>query len=231
MDFGKILIEQVCIGIDPKSFGSHFGTSGLRDFGNPGTPKWERRKSDSYRKFNHRQQRRKGKDKFKKRFDDSFHRQSTTHHHQKLGQFQEAIFNGDLHSAFASFNKGQSHVTHANSYGRHRHARRLAANRARRLSKNEQCDLLATCVSRMTLYDFFVYFFSDDIDPANGEIDQNIIKFDEQDLVKKYRNAHPLALAIRDGGSDKFQHCDKLLSQFHRTIEHGDVPEWRVKGL
>ena len=44
-------------------------------------------------------------------------------------------------------------------------------------------------------------YHSDDIDPATGKIDNNLIKFDERNISKKYQLIQAAAKAIIDGGS------------------------------
>ena len=44
---------------------------------------------------------------------------------------------------------------------------------------------LANCASNYGLYDTYVYFFADDIDPTTGEVDAKIRVFDERDIPAK----------------------------------------------
>ncbi len=56
------------------------------------------------------------------------------------------------------------------------------------LSKQEQCFRLAECAGNYNLYDFFVYFFADDIDFDTGSIDEKIsLSRDLYDLPAKVR--------------------------------------------
>ena len=75
----------------------------------------------------------------------------------------------------------------------------------------------------MSQYDMFVYFYSDDIDPTDGSIDDTIIKFDEVNFNAKTARIRDLATSNFESSED----CDALLQEFHRTIENRDVPEWQ----
>ena len=44
---------------------------------------------------------------------------------------------------------------------------------------------LANCASNYGLYDTYVYFFADDVDPTTGEVDDKIRVFDELDIPAK----------------------------------------------
>ena len=68
----------------------------------------------------------------------------------------------------------------------------------------------------------FTYWFPD---PATGKLDANTMRFDERNITKKYIDIHDLAQRIFDNGSS-YGICRDLLRMFHRTIEHGEIPEW-----
>ena len=97
--------------------------------------------------------------------------------------------------------------------------RRLEAS-----SKEEQCQLLVDCVNGMSLYDFFIYIHSDDIDDVRGTVDDNLVVFDESNFEAKFAKIQSTAaeLAIFDDAK-----CNSLLQQFHRTVEAGSVAEWQ----
>jgi len=114
--------------------------------------------------------------------------------------------------------------------GHHPHHLIKMTDRRRRLqsaiTKEERCLLLAECTAGMTLYDSFVYFHSDDIDPNDNTIDENIITFDEGNLLDKYDLIQERAGSILRTGSTHL--CDSLLQEFHRSIEReGGVVEWQ----
>ena len=93
-------------------------------------------------------------------------------------------------------------------------------------SKMEQCQLLVECVSGMSQYDMFVYFHSDDINPTDGSIDTNVVRFAEYNFQRKVQKIQTRLLALNTHGNDD-QRCEDLLQQFHRTVEHDEVPEWQ----
>lgn len=150
------------------------------------------------------------------------------HLHSHMFHIQNGMLKGDhkpLHSFVDSL-----HQRFASKYGprgtadqpsEHPHSRRLQ-------SKSELCLTLATCASRMSLYDMFVYFYSDDIDPTTGEVDENIVQFAEKDFLDTKRGIKEVATRILTEGDTPHQDglCDHLLRHFHRTIEHGNIPHW-----
>ena len=84
------------------------------------------------------------------------------------------------------------------SFGRwtHRHGRRKLTGNRKLYTKEDKCKLLIICANALSYYDFFVYFYSDDIDPMSGEVDGNIIKFDERDIGAKYKSIQALAASL-----------------------------------
>ena len=106
--------------------------------------------------------------------------------------------------------------------------RRLQAS-----TKEELCQLLVDCVKLMSLYDFFIYIHSDDIDTTQGTVDDNLVVFDERNFEEKFVNIQKIAaeLATSDPNATfedaKDAKCNSLLRQFHRTVEVGSVPEWQ----
>lgn len=81
----------------------------------------------------------------------------------------------------------------------------------------------------MSLYDAFAYFHSDDIDPAGGTVDDNVLTFDESNLRQKFDSFRALASAIKsepEWSSGTNAACNELLQIFHRTVEHGNIPEF-----
>mmetsp|Transcript_84099 Transcript_84099/g.126082 ORF Transcript_84099/g.126082 Transcript_84099/m.126082 type:complete len:1454 (+) Transcript_84099:272-4633(+) len=100
-----------------------------------------------------------------------------------------------------------------------------ASGHGRRLkTKNEKCEQLAECASHMSLYDLFVLFHSDDIDPVTGAVDANVVLFDEVNIVAKKGRIQSMAQDILQDGS--FTMCDSLLEEFHRTVEFDGIPQW-----
>jgi hypothetical protein len=70
-----------------------------------------------------------------------------------------------------------------------------------------------------------VYFYSDDIDPSNGEIDDSIFKYDENDVVRKKKDIDKLSQEATDlqdatDKTDYYTACDDLLQEFHRNVEN-----------
>ena len=98
------------------------------------------------------------------------------------------------------------------------------AGRRRLKTKDEKCQQLAECANNMSLYDLFVLFNSDDIDPATGSIDTNRILFDETDIMTRQTTIKSLATSILDNG--EFSNCNALLEQFYRVVEFDGVPQW-----
>ena len=112
---------------------------------------------------------------------------------------------------------------------RHRYQKRSHRELRRRLmnaSKQEQCNLLVECVSGMSQYDMFVYFHSDDIDPTDGSIDTNVVRFAEYNFQRKVQDIQASLSSFRSN-QDPDILCANLLRQFHRTVEHDEVPEWQ----
>ena len=126
-----------------------------------------------------------------------------------------------------------------NVFSTHRR-RHLLANRRRRLSdsdcyddisKKDQCELLVGCVLKMSIYDFVVYFYADDIDPEGGSMDNFVVTFNEGEGEDKIgmktlrEDARTAALELQnvlhqfDSNDDVSDMCDTLLKKFHRNIE------------
>ncbi|CAB9525265.1 TECPR [Seminavis robusta] len=78
-----------------------------------------------------------------------------------------------------------------------RHGRHLQQD-----SREAMCAQLVECVLSMSRYDTFVYFYSDDINPASGSVDDQRIVFDEEDLIAKYNSAQEKANEILSNGYD-----------------------------
>ncbi|CAB9523634.1 expressed unknown protein [Seminavis robusta] len=164
---------------------------------------------------------------FHRRAQQAFHAHSggmhSSHHMNAMHGFGEAIVNGDMSAAFSHMFPYQQ--TNSGVNRRDAKGRRLAAHpdHTRRLSKSEQCKLLVQCADGMSLYDQFVYYFSDDIDKNTGKLDDNIIHFDEAKFDEK-RKAIKAAVAAAKDGDDAS--CNSLLQLFHRTVEKGSIPSW-----
>jgi hypothetical protein len=117
-----------------------------------------------------------------KKISDHF---GSKYHH--ILEHQDAILNGDerhLKKLFSSLKATHDRHAGGSSTSGERHGRRTQEQSPDEY-KLEQCKQLVKCTSGMSLYDMLVYFFSDDIDPTSGEIDDSIIKFDEANMRDK----------------------------------------------
>ena len=79
----------------------------------------------------------------------------------------------------------------------------------------------------------FYTSYSDDLDKATGELDENIHKFDEILLIEKHEQVLSLGQKLWDDNKEDVvkwaqdkENCASLLRRFHRTIEKDDVPDW-----
>jgi hypothetical protein len=103
------------------------------------------------------------------------------------------------------------------------------------------CGLLVECVNRMSLYDLFVLYHSDDIDPDDGTVDikeddpddpnddpfVTFRTFDEDDIVAKFRKVKGMAEDMSESPSlMTIAQCSLLLKEFHRIIEFDEVNNW-----
>jgi hypothetical protein len=198
-------------------------------------PQFQRRtKEDTFSKTHHGK---KEDQKRRRRFaakegDYHFrHLKESNPQHAHLYEMQEAMVQGDerkLNKVMRSFKKRlDRHVGRRTSgFGQ----RRTQDDKNRDLtdagdeSKAAQCQLLAECVLKMSLYDIFVYFLSDDIDTESGDITEddieNIFQFDEgrdSNLIIKKNKIMDQAHLAEENPSDI--NCDSLLQLFHRQIE------------
>jgi hypothetical protein len=106
----------------------------------------------------------------------------------------------------------------------HPHGRNLVRAEG---GKKDQCELLVECAEAMTLYDFVVFFYQDDIDFKDGTFDDpdDIIKYDVGDWVWKYWliNSHIRQARTQTDTqpfvSSPYDSCNNLLEQFHTTVE------------
>lgn len=177
-----------------------------------------------------------GKDSKKKPWSGRYARLHDIHTNPKyehIHKFKEAAISGDhgfaesvLHSYHSSCGFDDVHNGGETSF----HGRRMQNEG---VSKLEQCELLVKCAHRMSVYDLLIYFISDDIDPASGEIDPSILTFDEKFLREKRDRINELVGPLRgtlidgDGslnGGAVNQNCDTLLQHFHRVVEHDGLP-------
>ena len=133
-------------------------------------------------------------------------------------------FRGILHH-FEGHRAGSSKIKFYGKYvpprGDRGSGRRLSTEK-----HDEMCLQLAKCVNSMSRYDMFVYFRSDDIDEASGEVDSNVVLFSDADLLGKYNEAKAQASSVLQDASPNATKCSELLQIFHRTIELEDVPKW-----
>jgi hypothetical protein len=150
----------------------------------------------------------------------SFHHHPHSAKHAHVRRMQDAIKNGDqgfMHAMLTSLKTSTD--WHAGTHDRH--GRRTEASIA------AQCELLVGCASRMSLYDIFVYFYSDDIDPNTGNIDDSVIVDDQRDIVGKQSEIQTIASGILSSNDySNMTSCKGLLQLFHRNIEFDDIPQW-----
>ncbi|KAL3920276.1 MAG: hypothetical protein SGILL_003343 [Bacillariaceae sp.] len=101
---------------------------------------------------------------------------------------------------------------------------------------SDNCDLLVECVQRMSLYDLFVLYHSDDILPSDGTLDiqddaddpfLNFRTFDEENIAAKFNTVKTLAEQISNGSQPTRATCSSLLEEFHRIIEVDIVNNWQ----
>lgn len=82
---------------------------------------------------------------------------------------------------------------------------------------------MVECARGYSLYDLFVYQFSDDIDFNTGDIEDDIIVFEGVDVIKeKLQTIHDKARAIDIVTFDlesSDENCDELLQEFYRVNE------------
>jgi hypothetical protein len=170
---------------------------------------------------------------------DKFH-SSSSHRSRHILEMQESMLNGD--SSFFDRNK-----LHSQARSRTSNGRRMSHEDGS--EKYQQCKDLVKCSKAMSLYDLFVYYYSDDIDPSTGTIDDNIKTFDEggefaaEGLFEKQANIR-LAILAADTMVEKgvagfeivaqealkagrLDPCDLLLQEFHRNIEFDGSVNWQ----
>jgi hypothetical protein len=94
----------------------------------------------------------------------------------------------------------------------------------------ENCNILKDCVDKMSRYDVFVLFHSDDIDNDAGTIDRDdddpeetFRTFDEGDILEKFATVKRLSSSL---DTSNLADCSALLQQFHRLVEFGGVNNW-----
>jgi hypothetical protein len=191
---------------------SHIGASGMYDKdGTFKTPSASFSTSSRRRRLFEKENR-KNSDPFAQ-FKSSAHPKFRPHF-----DLHDAMKNGDMafiHQKLHSL--GQKMEQHSDRNGRSLFASGAGA-------KREKCDELVTCVSDMSLYDLFIFFFADDIDFDNGELDDSITNSDAQNIFTK-RDSIVLFLAaakaLVKGTDDTYDGdaCDDLLQAFHRNVE------------
>jgi hypothetical protein len=167
---------------------------------------------------------------------DHFESPSHTGRHRRVQEMHEAMLNGDA----GFFGRKVSSSSYQSPKFR-RHGRRTSFTDLN--GKEGQCSILINCTERMGLYDLFVYYYSDDIDPTDGTIDDpddgEIFTFDEDMLFTKRNDIARLAreataflgnvtsgIASFSTGDDDLDDCDFLLQEFHRNIEIGGAVNW-----
>jgi hypothetical protein len=153
----------------------------------------------------------------------SFAHQKFSQHAPRMKKIHHALHSDNaegLKAAFASSTPGYHyHKPDLTSSERHRR-RTKAAHGHRQLTRTEQCGVLLECASQMSIYDTFVFFYSDDIDPNTGEVDDNLVKFDEENFFEKY---NAIRTKVQNVAATDAHACSQLLQLFHRTIENGKL--------
>ena len=91
------------------------------------------------------------------------------------------------------------------------------------ITREDRCELLKDCVNKMSMYDLFVYFHSDDIDDNDGSVDDNVRTYDESNIYNKFVKIKQLAENLNTADANA---CSTLLKEFHRNIENGSADSW-----
>ncbi|CAB9517836.1 expressed unknown protein [Seminavis robusta] len=148
------------------------------------------------------------------------------HQHQRITKLHDAILSADHEHIGKVVRAAATKAGKSRADGRRR--RRLTDAE----DKSKQCHQLTMCAKEMSFYDVLVYFYSDDIDPTSGEIDDSIYLFNEADLEDMYSriilHANTLFTAYGDDETayTDDDECDSLLQLFHRNVEFAGVPYW-----
>lgn len=127
------------------------------------------------------------------RNNHKFQHTLANHHHQRLTKLHDAVLGGDhrhLNKVIRSLKSrvdgdGSSGFMASSSSG---HRRRLTE-----AEKAQQCYQLTQCAKGMSFYDTLSYYYSDDIDPATGDIDTSIIHYSEKNLDAQHQLIKSLA--------------------------------------
>ncbi|CAB9527659.1 expressed unknown protein [Seminavis robusta] len=176
-----------------------------------------------------------GRDRGRFHSRDPFGSHTSPHHHrhESFKKIHQGLNDGNHDHLMGILGGAQAHATRAHSefMDTHTGRRRLGADQE---LMGHQCMLLTKCAKKMSLYDIMVYFYSDDLDPSTGELDDSIIHFDETNLREKHIRARELARAMfqqnknnpTDYATESKGQCNALLQLFHRNIEHQGVPHW-----
>jgi hypothetical protein len=181
-----------------------------------------RRENSSNQKKKHRHG--KTRDKFS----------SSSHQNRHILEMHEAMWNGD--SSFLERKRASPH-RHKQARSHTSHGRRMGSE-DEESEKQQQCRDLVKCTKAMSLYDIFVYYYSDDIDPETGSIDDNRFSFDEgkdnegekdgEEVYSTNKNKSVVnANVAAYGTAGELDPCDLLLQKFHRTIEFEDSNNWQ----
>ncbi|CAB9510835.1 expressed unknown protein [Seminavis robusta] len=163
------------------------------------------------------------------RFEGNHRAQS---HFDRFTKLHDVFQKGDHDGMNRHLGPIQSRATRARSLNQNqRHLWSDTQN-----AKAQQCEILMGCIGKMSIYDMILFFYSDDIDPNNGKIDDNIyIHTEAPDVYEVYnhadvQNARTQLLNNRDWtyfrGSGRPAWCDRTLRLFSRNVEFGDVPHW-----
>ncbi|CAB9509313.1 expressed unknown protein [Seminavis robusta] len=152
-------------------------------------------------------------------------------HHEHLSRLQEALLDQDhrhlgrvLH-AYGEMAFGSSASAGEGS----QHERRLQSAAT---LKGRQCMQLTKCAQSMSVYDVMVYYYFDDIDKQSGEIDADVILFNEWNLQFMYDEIKRISTHLAANGANEAAYandgtaCNDLLKLFHRNEEKQGVPHW-----
>ncbi|CAB9504115.1 expressed unknown protein [Seminavis robusta] len=197
----------------------------------PSASDWKKSKSPDHMASSETRQWEKEASKHRRilrsRFEGNSRAQS---HFDRFTKLHDVFQKGDHDGMHHHFGPIQSRVTQKRSLNQNQRHLGAAEDKAR------QCKILMGCVGKMSIYDMILFFYSDDIDPNNGKIDDNIyIHTEAPDVYEVYNNAN--VQRARDElpnnrpwnwykYSGRPNWCDWTLRQFSRNVEYGDVPHW-----
>ena len=157
----------------------------------------------------HRDARHKLERMLKEKIQHQSHRSNSFHEQHRI--LNEGLVYG--RASTTAFDSARSYSPYAKN-NPHDLRRRLLNS-----DKQELCMVLAECVAGMS-----VYFHSDDIDNESGEVDDFTVVFDEDDIENKHTAVTHRARQVLEASASDSAGCDRLLREFHRTIEVSGIP-------